>query len=187
MQSTRVNKPTLGDSVKAGVAAGQAAAWAIFGLILAIDATIVAPPGTFYKMIGMAFGQGSPADLYVGFFLHMATATIIGIAYMAISNSVKKLYISSVFKGLGTGVLTGVVVWAVLFVPLNFVVMQPMLQAIVAQGPEAPLYEVAQKLVALSSTILAGSLALHIVFGGVLGFIGRIATSSGEIMEPVEH
>ena len=49
MQSTRVNKPTLGDSVKAGVAAGQSAAWAIFGLILAIDATIVAPPAPFTR------------------------------------------------------------------------------------------------------------------------------------------
>lgn len=187
MQSIRVNPATLGDSAKAGIAAGQAAAWAIFGLILAIDATIVAPPGTFYKMIGMAFGQGPSTDVYVGFFLHMATATIIGIAYMVISNSVKKLYIGSVFKGLGTGVMTGVVVWAVLFIPLNFAVMQPMLQEIVAQGPEAPLYQLAQTLVALSTTILAGSLALHIVFGGVLGFCGRLATSSGEIIEKAEH
>jgi hypothetical protein len=100
---------------------------------------------------------------------------------------VKKLYISSVFKGLGTGILTGVVVWAVLFVPLNFAVMQPMLQSIVAQGPDAPLYSVAQTLVSLSNTILSGSLALHIVFGGVLGFCGRLATSSGEIVEQAEQ
>jgi hypothetical protein len=187
MQSIRINPATLGDSVKAGIAAGQAGAWAIFGLILAIDATIVASPGTFYTMIGMAFGAGPSSDVYVGFFLHMATATIIGIAYMIISNSVKKLYISSVFKGLGTGILTGVVVWAVLFVPLNFAVMQPMLQSIVAQGPDAPLYSVAQTLVSLSNTILSGSLALHIVFGGVLGFCGRLATSSGEIVEQAEQ
>lgn len=191
MQSIRVNPATLRDSIKAGIAAGQAAAWAIFGLILAIDANLLTPtqtaPGTFYRMIGMAFGQGPPNDLYVGFLLHMVTATIIGIAYMIISNSVKKLYIGSVFKGLATGIITGVVVWAVLFLPLNFGVMLPMLQGIVAQGPSAPLYSLAETLVSLSTTILIGSLALHIVFGGVLGFCGRLATSSGEIIEHAER
>lgn len=191
MQSIRVNPATLRDSIKAGIAAGQTAAWAIFGLVLAIDANLLTPtqtaPGTFYRMIGMAFGQSPPNDLYVGFLLHMITATIIGIAYMIISNSVKKLYIGSVFKGLATGIITGVVVWAVLFVPLNFGVMLPMLQGIVAQGPGAPLYTLAETLVSLSTTILIGALALHIVFGGVLGFAGRLATSSGEIVEHAER
>ncbi len=191
MQSIRVNPATLRDSIKAGIAAGQTAGWAIFGLILAIDANLLTPtqtsPGTFYRMIGMAFGQGPPNDLYVGFLLHMVTATIIGIAYMIISNSAKKLYIGSVFKGLGTGIITGVVVWAVLFIPLHFAVMMPMLQGIVAQGPGAQLYPLAEKLLSLSTTILIGSLALHIVFGGVLGFAGRLATSSGEMIEKVER
>lgn len=187
MQLTRINSATLVDSVKAGIAAGQAAAWAIFGLILAVDATLVTPPGTFYKMIGMALGQEPSAGIYIGFLMHMVTATVIGIIYMIISNSVKKLHISSVPKGLATGVITGVAVWAVLFLPLNFGLVQPMLQGIVAQGPQAPLYSLATRLIALSSTILAGSLALHIVFGGVMGFIGRIATSSGEILGEQEQ
>jgi hypothetical protein len=182
MQSIRINSATLVDSTKAGIATGQAAAWAIFGLILAVDATLVTPPGTFYKMIGMALGQGPSTDVYLGFLMHMVTATVIGIIYMIISNSVKKLYIGSVPKGLATGIITGVVVWAVLFLPLNFGMVQPMLHGIVAQGPQAPMFQLAAKLVALSTTILAGSLALHIVFGGVLGFIGRVATSSGEIL-----
>lgn len=191
MQSIKVNPATLGDSVKAGIAAGQVAGWAIFGLVLAIDANLLTPaatfPGTFYRMIGMAFGQGPATDIYVGFLLHMVTATIIGIAYMIISNSVKKLYIGSVYKGLATGIITGVVVWAVLFLPLNFAVMMPMLQGIVAQGPSAPLYPLAEELLSLSTSILVGSLALHIVFGGVLGFAGRLATSSGEIIQKAER
>ena len=187
MQLVRINSATLVDSTKAGIAAGQAAAWAIFGLILAVDATLVTPPGTFYKMIGMVLGQGPSADVYLGFLMHMVTATVIGIIYMIISNSVKKLYIKSVPKGLVTGIITGVVVWAILFLPLNFGLVQPKLQGIVAQGPQAPMFQLAEKLVALSTTILSGSLALHIVFGGVLGFIGRIATSSGEILGEQEQ
>lgn len=181
MQSVR--EPSfLKDSVKDGIVAGQAAAWAIFGLFLSVDATLVTPPGTFYKMIGMALGQGPATDVYTGFLLHMITATIIGIIYTTISKSVKKLYIGSVFKGLGTGIITGVAVWGVLFLPLHFAVMQPMLQGIAAD-PQSPNFELATKLVQLSTTIVSGSLALHVLFGGVMGFVGRLATSSGEILE----
>jgi hypothetical protein len=187
MRSVEKDPTTLIESVKGGIAAGQAAAWAIFGLILAVDATLVTPPGTFYKMVGMALGQEPSTAVYLGFLMHMVTATVIGIIYMIISNSVKWLYISSVPKGLATGIITGIVVWAVLFLPLNYVVMQPMLQGIVAQGPQAPMFQLASKLVALSITILSGSLALHIVFGGVLGYIGRIASSSNEILGEQEQ
>lgn len=184
MQS--VHEPaSLKDSVKDGIVAGQAAAWAIFGLFLSVDATLVTPPGTFYKMVGMALGHGPATDVYLGFLLHMITATVIGIIYMTISKSVKKLYIGSVFKGLATGVITGVVVWGVLFLPLHFGLMQPMLQGIAAD-PSSPNYELATKLAQLSTTILSGSLALHILFGGVMGFIGRLAVSSGELLEKTE-
>ncbi|HVX02322.1 MAG TPA: hypothetical protein VHA09_04145 [Nitrososphaera sp.] len=40
MQSIRANPATLVDSAKADVAADQAAAWEIFGLILSIDARL---------------------------------------------------------------------------------------------------------------------------------------------------
>jgi hypothetical protein len=182
MQSTRADATILKDSVKSGIVAGQAAAWAIFGLFLSVDATLQTPPGTFYKMIGMAFGQGPGTDVYTGFVLHMVTATVIGIIYMAISNSVRPLYIGSIFKGLATGTITGVAVWAVLFLPLHFGVMLPMLQG-VAADPSSPNYELANTLIAVNQTIVSGSLALHILFGGVIGFCGRLATSSGEMLE----
>ncbi|HVX02320.1 MAG TPA: hypothetical protein VHA09_04135 [Nitrososphaera sp.] len=49
------------------------------------------------------------------------------------------------------------------------------------------MFSLAERLVALSTTILAGALASRIVFGGVMGFIGRIATSSGEILGEQER
>lgn len=182
----RMDSAALKDSVKSGIVAGQVAAWAIFGLFLSVDATLMTPPGTFYKMIGMALGQGPSIDVYTGFALHMATATAIGIIYMTVSNLVKPLYIGSVFKGLATGIMTGVAVWAVLFLPLHFGVMQPMLQGMAADT-SSPNHALAVTLVQLSTTILAGSLALHILFGGVLGFAGRLATSSGELLEAKEE
>jgi hypothetical protein len=117
-----------------GIIAGLTAAWAIFGFILAIDSELNLPPGTFYKMIGLAFGIDSSYAVYIGFLLHMITGTIIGIVYSTLSKNIKKLYITSVYKGVGTGILTGVVVWVILFLPLNYGIMQPTLQNMISKS-----------------------------------------------------
>jgi hypothetical protein len=192
MQSKHAELTPIRDSVKSGIVAGQTAAWAIFGVFLAIDSSVLMmPPGALYKTIGMALGQGPATDVYVGFVMHMITATVIGITYMIVSDRVRPLYINSVFKGLATGPITGVVVWAMLFLPLHFVVIQPMLAA-TAQGAEEFVTagqlselsdaQIASRLLEFSGSILIGSLALHILFGCVLGFLGRIGTSSRELL-----
>jgi uncharacterized membrane protein YagU involved in acid resistance len=159
-----------------GIIAGLTAAWAIFGFILAIDSELGLPPGTFYKMIGIAFGVFSSYAVYVGFILHMITGVIIGIVYSTLSQNIKKFHITSIQKGLGTGILTGVVVWVILFLPLNYGIMQPtlhnMTNTLDATSPE---YLMAVQLLALSNTIVFGSLVLHVVFGGVMGFCARLA------------
>jgi hypothetical protein len=159
-----------------GIIAGLTAAWAIFGFILAIDSELNLPPGTFYKMIGLAFGIDSSYAVYIGFLLHMITGTIIGIVYSTLSKNIKKLYITSVYKGVGTGILTGVVVWVILFLPLNYGIMQPTLQNMISTlNPTSPEYLMAEQLLVLSNVIVFGSLAIHVVFGGVMGFCARLA------------
>jgi hypothetical protein len=159
-----------------GIIAGLTAAWAIFGFILAIDSELNLPPGTFYKMIGLAFGIDSSYAVYIGFLLHMITGTIIGIVYSTLSKNIKKLYITSVYKGVGTGILTGVVVWVILFLPLNYGIMQPTLQNMISTlNPTSPEYLMAEQLLELSNVIVFGSLAIHVVFGGVMGFCARLA------------
>lgn len=161
-----------------GVIAGLTAAWAIFGLILGIDSELGLPPGTFYKMIGIAFGVDSSYAVYAGFLLHMITGVIIGIIYGTLSQNIKKLHITSIQKGLGTGVLTGVVVWVILFLPLNYGIMQPTLYNMTnTLDPESSEYLMAAQLLALSNAIVFGSLGLHVVFGGVMGFCARLAVA----------
>ncbi len=161
-----------------GMIAGLTAAWAVFGFFLAIDAELNLPPGTFYKMIGIAFGVDSSYAVYIGFLLHMITGTVIGIIYSTLSQNIKKLHITSVYKGVGTGVLTGIVVWAVLFLPLNYGLMQPTLHNMLnTLNPTSSEYLMAKQLVELSNVIIFGSLVLHIVFGGVMGFCARLAVT----------
>jgi hypothetical protein len=185
-QSSARSELTLSGSVKSGAVSGLVAAWAIFGMILAVGAQLGLPPGTFYQMVGVSLGISAewPA-IYTGFVLHMITGAIIGIVYMIISDRVRRLRTdSSTLKAFATGVATGIVVWAVLFVPLHFFLMQPTLQNMLLTSPSgSPEQLSAERLLQMSDSILFGALAIHFVFGGVLGFIARIATPSRNVIE----
>jgi hypothetical protein len=161
-----------------GIIAGLTAAWAIFGLFLAVDSQLNVPPGTFYKMVGIVFGVNSVYAMYVGFLLFMITAVIISTIYNYVSEHVRILRLTSMPKGIGTGILAGVVVWGVLFLPMHYFFIQPTLSSM-ANGsnlnPDDLDSSVANQLIQLSDMIIVGSLALHMLFGGVMGFCSRLA------------
>jgi hypothetical protein len=185
-QSSTKSELTLLGSVRSGTVSGLVAAWAIFGMILAVGAQLGLPPGTFYQMVGVSLGidEEWPA-IYLGFVMHMITGAIIGIVYMIISDRVRKLRTdSSTLKAFATGVATGIAVWAVLFVPLHFFLMQPTLQNMLLTSPlGSPEQLTAERLLQMSDSILYGALAIHFVFGGVLGFMARISTSGRIVIE----
>jgi len=185
-QSSTKSELTLLGSVRSGSVSGLVAAWAIFGMILAVGAQLGLPPGTFYQMVGVSLGidEEWPA-IYLGFVMHMITGAIIGIVYMIISDRVRKLRTdSSTLKAFATGIATGIAVWAVLFVPLHFFLMQPTLQnMLLTSPPGSPEQITAERLLQMSDSILYGALAIHFVFGGVLGFMARISTSGRIVIE----
>jgi hypothetical protein len=185
-QSSTKSELTLLGSVRSGTVSGLVAAWAIFGMILAVGAQLGLPPGTFYQMVGVSLGidEEWPA-IYLGFVMHMITGAIIGIVYMIISDRVRKLRTdSSTLKAFATGVATGIAVWAVLFVPLHFFLMQPTLQnMLLTSPPGSPEQLTAERLLQMSDSILYGALVIHFVFGGVLGFMARISTSGRIVIE----
>jgi ABC-type phosphate transport system permease subunit len=166
-----------------GIIAGLTAAWAIFGLFLALGHEMGGDPGALFQMVGVAFGIDAPYAVYIGFLLYMITAVIIGIIYSAITKRIKILYINSVLKAVGTGILAGIVVWGVLFLPINYLIMEPTLQKLLVESdPSSSQYAMAKNLIELSSNIFWGSLSLHIVFGGVMGFCARLAIAEGSII-----
>jgi hypothetical protein len=185
-QSSTKSELTLLGSVRSGTVSGLVAAWAIFGMILAVGAQLGLPPGTFYQMVGVSLGidEEWPA-IYLGFVMHMITGAIIGIVYMIISDRVRKLRTdSSTLKAFATGVATGIAVWAVLFVPLHFFLMQPTLQnMLLTSPPGSPEQLTSERLLQMSDSILYGALVIHFVFGGVLGFMARISTSGRIVIE----
>ena len=166
-----------------GIIAGLTAAWAIFGLFLALGHETGGEPGVLFQMVGLAFGIDSTYAVFIGFLLYMITAVIIGIIYSAVTMRIKILYNNSVLKAVGTGILAGIIVWGVLFLPLNYLIMEPTLQKLLVESdPSASEYAMAKNLIELSDTIFWGSLSLHIVFGGVMGFCARLAIAEVSVI-----
>lgn len=170
-------KPSLVGSLRLGAMLGIGAAWAIFGLVLGAGAQLGLPPGTFYEMIGVSLGVSDewPA-IYLGFGLHILTGVVIGMVYMVVSERIRRLRNFSTASWFGTGVATGIAVWAVLFVPLHFFIVGPALQGMLLSDPRA------ERLNEMSDSILYGALAMHFVFGSILGLLARIATSARDVV-----
>ena len=90
-QSSTKSELTLLGSVRSGTVSGLVAAWAIFGMILAVGAQLGSATWYIYQMVGVSLGidEEWPA-IYLGFVMHMITGAIIGIVYMIISDRVRK-------------------------------------------------------------------------------------------------
>jgi hypothetical protein len=53
---------------------------------------------------------------------------------------------------------------------------------LIESDPSASQYAMAKKLIELSNTIFWGSLSLHVVFGGVMGFCARLAIAETSVI-----
>lgn len=52
-----ISLKTINIKRPSGIIAGLTAAWAIFGLFLAVNSQLNVPPGTFYKTVGSVLGS----------------------------------------------------------------------------------------------------------------------------------
>lgn len=171
-----ITKHEIYQMAKIGCIAGLVGGFALFSSFFWIDSEVGVPFGTFYKMVGMAVGlHGLPAIAF-GFIAHMLTAALIGATFCICSIMHKMLHISSVPKGILAGAVTGIVVYAIFFMPITIYVMMPM-TASYASG----LYttteddvQIAKILVQTSDTILWGSLVLHVLYGAVMGLFSSM-------------
>ena len=76
------------------------------------------------------------------------------------------------------GMIVGVILWAVLFVPVASLVIQPMLDSFnTGITPNQYVYSIASNFDGLFSIIIVGSLIFHLIYGALLGYM------SGRMME----
>lgn len=166
---------------KYGAIAGLIATWSISTAIAASELELGLPISTFYAVMGISLGSMDfVSAAYLGFGLHLLTGTILGavIGGLAVRAEMRK-NITNIFdpyRSILMGIVTGIVVWLVLFLPVTVLIIQPSI------GRIAETLSLSQDKTMLSvfdsnnlsqsfRGIAISAVAFHIIWGAIFGFI----------------
>jgi hypothetical protein len=164
--------------------AGFISAWAISGLLVIVDVISGTPTGTFFAIIGVSLGFNDPASAqYVGFALHIMTGMAAGNIFGQISLFWSKIAPYNSREGIVKGMIVGIALWTVLFVPLATFAIQPRLDSFVYSAPNQYIYNIAGHFKGLYVVIIGGSLVFHLIYGALIGFISGRMTEIGVFMK----
>jgi hypothetical protein len=158
--------------------AGLIAAWAISGLLTIVDFISQTPAGSFFGVIGISLGFYDPnVAQYIGFILHLLTGLTAGNIFGQISLFWRDLSPYNSQHGIVMGMVVGILLWAILFLPLATFIIQPRLDSFVnSVVPNQYVYSITSNFQGLYYIIIGGSFMFHLVYGALLGYIaGRMS------------
>src|SRR5918995_867120 len=137
--------------------------------------------GLPYYLTWMVFGHivgvysSVSASIIAGSMLHTVTAISIGIVTGIFLYKSNILNISKPSNGVIYGLIAGIVVFAVFFIPVNQFVLSPEIIDILPEvQPSITEAETANMISKNQSSIMIGSIVMHLVFGVSLGIISSL-------------
>jgi len=152
--------------------AGLLSSILISGLLFALDFLSKTPPGTFFAVIGSSLGfYDSNTSPYVGLLLHIATGTVAGNLLGQGAIFWNRLIPFGIKCGTILGIITGISLWLVLFLPLTTYVIQPKLDMFNFSAPNQYVFVIAQHFQGIHMAVVIGSFFFHIIYGIILGLI----------------
>ena len=156
--------------------AGLLSSIVICGLLFSLDFISKTPAGTFFAVIGSSLGfYDSNTSPYIGLLLHFATGTVAGNLLGQVGIFWNRLIPFGLRRGTVLGVITGISLWLVLFLPLTMYIIQPKLEMFNFSAPNQYVFVIAQHFQELDTIVVIGSFFFHIVYGIILGLIaGRL-------------
>ncbi len=173
-----IEKNPQGQFVLYCTLAGFISSWAISGLLVIVDVISGTPAGTFFAVIGISLGFSDPVSAqYIGFILHVTTGMAAGNIFGQISLFWKGLSPYNSQHGILMGMVVGILLWAVLFLPLATFIIQPRLDGFANSiAPNQYVYSISSHFQDLYYIIIGGSFMFHLVYGSLLGYIaGRMS------------
>ncbi len=173
------------EGAKYGAIAGLIATWSISTAIAASELELGLPISTFYAVMGISLGSiDFVTAAYLGFGLHLLTGTILGAICGAIAVRVESqkniTNMFSPYKSILMGIVTGIVVWLVLFLPVTTLIIQPSIGRIadtlsLVQNNNNNISSFSSfdmgNLGQLSRGIAISAVVFHVVWGAIFGFI----------------
>jgi hypothetical protein len=157
-----------------GLAAGLISSLAISGLLLLVERISELPVGTFYLVLVSALLQTQEYAMNMaalGFLMHLAAGSIIGLA-LSVPLASKRSFAASGKYAPAYGLAAGFALWCVLFLPITFGIMLPLLNSIDSQAtirqqmPAGQVYAIATgDLLTIMDRVIIGSLAFNMFYG----------------------
>ena len=160
-----------------GLVAGLISSMAISGLILMVEKVTAVPVGTFYMVIMAAITESylSSVNMIVsGLLLHLISGSIIGLvmAIPFVATRKKSSMKATIYQYTPVyGLLFGFALWSILFLPITFWMVLPLIsslenQVIEQQVPTGPIASIeTSKLSDMSNKIIFGALPFNMFYG----------------------
>jgi len=121
-------------SIGAGIIGGIAGGAAMYGIMSVLMSMMGMGPNCFAIIMGMITGQSYEAAMGPGIAAHFGTSIAIGAIFGAII-STPKLQITGFKKGIALGTATGIIAYAIIFLPIAMIAMPPHLMDIMKMMP----------------------------------------------------
>jgi uncharacterized membrane protein YagU involved in acid resistance len=135
------------------------------------------PPDTMPIAMGLMFGASATKDsaMIVGFGMHMLTSILIGVIFGIVTAKVNKLRITSFRKGIVEGLITGMIAFVVLFIPISMAAMPPVLVGMAMQmNPTMTQTQIMSMLQQNMPMMFGMGILEHLVYGAVLGAVTSV-------------
>lgn len=154
-----------GRKIVYGTIAGIIAGIVMLTIMTALMTMLKLPANLFPILLGAMAGQTGQSALTAGIGLHFIASMGIGAIFGTVTSRTSKLITDSFVKGITFGVITGIISFVVLFMPVSINLLpQNMMNLINMMNP-------GMSSQAIMPIILTGSLLSHMSFGIALGIV----------------
>lgn len=158
-----------------GAIGGSVAGFVMTPFLMASAAAIGIPANSIFVAYGLALGAQLDNAMTVGISLHLLASMLIGVIFGSITSIVDRLRITGIGKAIAEGLVTGVIAFAVLFIPFGMLVLPPFLAQIIVVETELVIQQQGRAidiiLQQVMPTLIGLSIADHLIYGAVLGTV----------------
>lgn len=161
----------VGRSIAYGAAGGIVAGLVMAPFLMLTAIMTGMPANTMVVAMGLGFGASQDNAMMVGFGMHLVTSVLVGMIFGVVI-SIRGLRIASFGKGIGEGLIAGMVAFAVLFVPIGMYVMPPVLvEMMMTMDPSLTQQQAGNALQQGMPLMIGMGVLEHLVYGAVLGAV----------------
>ncbi len=158
-----------------GAIAGLIATWSISTAIAIAEVIIGWQISTFYSILGLSSGltDNFATAAYLGFGLHIVTGVILGAVFgFIIITRWKESIMLKHYKGILIGMVSGIVIWLVLFLPITALLIQPAINYIVTiVAIDSQRQILSEDINQSIRNIALAAIGFHLIWGAIFGFI----------------